>query len=780
MKRKISALTLTLLLTLCALIPANAVTPTTRVQQLLDSMTLRQKITQMMMVDFRYWNSTSTGFTVMNSEVRQAVADYDFGAIIYFAQNLTGTDQAYNLTMEMQKAAVSDGGIPMIISCDQEGGIVYRLQTGTALPGNMALGATGNPEYAKDAGKIIGSELASLGINTTLAPVVDVNNNPNNPVIGLRSYSDDPTLVGNMAAANIAGLKEYNVIGCAKHFPGHGDTATDSHYGLPSVNKSLATLKECELKPYEIAIEQGIEMIMTAHILYPQLEGDTEYSNKTGSYESLPATMSDDIITGLLKGDMGFEGIVVTDAMNMAGVSDNWTQAQSCIIAIQAGVDMLCMPVSLYDAGDLDTLDGIIDSIVAAVNNGTVPMSRINDAVTRILTVKENRGILDWKASDYSLEKARATVGSEENRELERRIAAAAVTVTKNSNSTLPLKVTSSTKVLMLAADSDHNASLAIGWNRAKEAGVIPEGATVTIKSYESYTSISSFQTAIQSANIVIITSAVSTAGNVSSNNWKFSTQQKLEDYAHDQGKTVVTISTDKPYDTQYYWQSDAILAVYGYKGSSGDATEALTGGITSTSEALGPNVIAGIEVAFGVFGAQGKLPVNVPQYSSGSFSSNVVYQRGYGLTYDANPVVHNLTSVSAKAATCSSAGNTAYYTCSHCDNWFSDASGENKITDKASVTLALDPNAHVDSNGDSVCDLCGYSELILGDINGDRAVNALDYQLLKRKCLGTYSFSEKQELAGDINGDGSVNALDYQLLKRACLGTYSIKKDES
>lgn len=387
---------------LCSTVVTANVKASNRVEDMLNRMTLRQKITQMLMVDFRYWDEDTTDsvekqpFTKMNSQVQKIVEDYDFGAIIYFAQNIQTTEDTFQLSMDLQKAATKDNGIPLLISADQEGGSVYRLGSGTALPGNMALGATGNSEYARNAGQIIGSELSVLGINTNLAPVVDVNNNANNPVIGLRSYGDDAAMVGEMASKTIQGLAEYNVIGCAKHFPGHGDTATDSHYGLPSVDKSKEVLLQNELKPYEVAIDQGIEMIMTAHILYPQLDNSTVLSDKTGNQEKLPATMSKAIITDLLKGEMGFEGIVCTDAMNMQGVSDTYDQVQAVKLAINAGVDMICMPCVLYDLDDLQDLDAIINGVETAVNNGEISEDRLNDAVRRILTVKENRGILDW------------------------------------------------------------------------------------------------------------------------------------------------------------------------------------------------------------------------------------------------------------------------------------------------------------------------------------------------------------------------------------------------
>jgi len=616
----------------------------TRVDSLLKNMSLRQKITQMLMVDFRYWDEDLTDdvdysklpFTKMNSQVQKIVEDYDFGAVIYFAQNIQTTEDTFRLSMDLQKAATKDNGIPLLISADQEGGSVYRLGSGTALPGNMALGATGDTEYAKYAGQIIGSELSVLGINTNLAPVVDVNNNANNPVIGLRSYGDDAEMVGEMASATIEGLAEHNVIGCAKHFPGHGDTATDSHYGLPVVDKSKDVLMENELKPYTVAIDQGIEMIMTAHILYPQLDNSTVLSNKTGQQENLPATMSKAIITDLLKGEMGFDGIVSTDAMNMAGVANTYDQVQAVKLAIQAGVDLICMPCVLYDLEDLKDLDAIIDGVEDAVKTGEIPESRLDDAVRRILTVKENRGILDWNEKNYSIEKAKSVVGSKANRELERKIAAKAVTVIKNENDILPLEVHENSKVLMMCPYDNEKAQMIMGWNRAKEAGLIPEGAEVKVVRFAN-ADLSNVQELIDWADTIIVNSEISTASRFSTNHWLYAGPETFVNYAKENGKNAIIMSVDKPYDVQMYDNADAILAVYGCKGSSVDVTEALTGGVTGSELAYGPNIIAGIEVGLGVFGASGQLPVNIPEFDpeTGAYSDEILYESGYGLEYD-------------------------------------------------------------------------------------------------------------------------------------------------
>lgn len=635
-----SLLAILLIMTMAASILLPAAAAEDPVEQLMKDMSLRDKVTQMLMVDFRYWDEDPTddreaeAFTVMNAQVKKILEDYHFGAVLYFAQNLADTRQAFLLTQAMQEAAVQGGGIPMLIAADQEGGSVYRLTTGTALPGNMALGAAGDVEYARLAGRIIGSELSALGINTNLAPVVDVNNNAANPVIGLRSYSDDAETVGQMASAMISGMAQFQVVGCAKHFPGHGDSATDSHYGLPSVDKSLEQLRGCELLPYEIAIDRGIEMIMTAHILYPQLEQERLVSQKTGAAEALPATMSHAIITGLLKEQMGFEGIVVTDAMNMAGVADYWDPVQAAVNAIRAGADMICMPCTLSCREDVKTLESIVAGITAAVEEGALSTDRIDDAVRRILTVKKNRGILNGNGS-LSEEKALAVVGCEANREAERHIAAKAVTVIENRNGTLPLRLTGDSRVLMLVPYNNEKAQMILGWNRAAQAGLIPPGAQVQVVRFDAETTLDTFRREIDWADTLIFNSEISRADRLNGGRWESAYILQAGAYSGEAGKTVIVQSVDKPYDVQSYPDADAVLAVYGCKGSSLDPTEALTGGVTGSEAAFGPNIVAGIEVIFGVFGAEGKLPVDIPKYENGGYTGQILYPRGYGLHYE-------------------------------------------------------------------------------------------------------------------------------------------------
>ena len=639
-----------------------------RVESILSKMTVRQKITQMMMPDFRKWDSdlsdgeNDEDFEVMNDQVAQILEDYDFGGVILFANNVKETEQTFNLTQALQGAATADGGIPLLIGIDQEGGSVYRLGSGTALPGNMALGATGNVENARLAGKVIGSELSALGINTNFAPSVDVNSNANNPVIGLRSFSDDPQLVADMGVAMIEGMNEYGIASAAKHFPGHGDTATDSHTGLPVVNKSLDELLTNELLPFQAAMDAGVDLIMTAHIMFPQLDSSTVYSEKTGQQEPLPATLSHAILTDLVRDKMGYDGVIITDAMNMDAVAAMYDQVQATKLAIKAGVDIVLMPCSLYNnTEDLAEMDAIIQGVEEAVESGEITEERLDQSVRRILTLKEKRGILDYNADSLSLENAEAVVGCDENRAIERELAAEAATVIKNENNTLPLRLTSSDKVLLLCPYSNEQAGLLIGWNRAKAAGLVPDGAEVQVVVYNSSASAESLREYLDWATIVLVNSEVSSASAMMPAHWLTRVPTEVTDYCSENGKKSVVFSVDKPYDVQHYANADAILAVYGCKGSTSDPTEIMGGFITAEDAAAGPNITAAMEVSFGIFGAAGKLPVNVPEFDStaGTYTDTIVYPRGYGLTYAS--VLVNKDKLSEEISSMEQVGNENY-----------------------------------------------------------------------------------------------------------------------
>ena len=409
--------------------------------EIVSKMTLEQKIAQMLMPAFRYWenNGKIEGVPVLNDEMRNCIKSHGFGGIIVFSENIQGTEQTVRLIDDMQNASVSGGNLPLLIAADQEGGRVARLETGTSMSGNMTLGALNDKKIAKEYAKIMGSELSAVGINVDFAPVMDVNNNPNNPVINIRSFSSDPNIVADMGEAFIEGLHEEGISTALKHFPGHGDTGTDSHTGLPCIDKTYDEIKKLELVPFKRGIETNSDMIMTAHIQFPQIEKETYTSIKSGEEISLPATLSKTMITDVLRGDMGYNGVVVTDSLNMAAIKDHFTLEDTAKLAINADVDMLLIPFYPMNADDLAKFDEYIISIADMVKNNEIDEDTITRSAERIVALKIKRGLLEYNEDvEQKIKDAKKIVGSKEHHDKELEIGAKAVTLLKNENNVFP------------------------------------------------------------------------------------------------------------------------------------------------------------------------------------------------------------------------------------------------------------------------------------------------------------------------------------------------------
>ncbi|MGD9886712.1 MAG: glycoside hydrolase family 3 protein [Bacilli bacterium] len=338
--------------------------------QHLKTLTLEQKIGQMFMVGF--------GGTVIPASLITNISQYYFGNFIYFGNNVADDSLVPTLSEDIQKTVVEKTSIPGFISMDQEGGMVVRFaNNATHFIGNMGLVATNRSDYAYQVGKFSGQELRHYGVNINLAPVLDVNNNPSNPVIGIRSYSDDPFVVAEYGNMMIKGLRAGEVMATAKHFPGHGDTSVDSHYGLPQITHSMDHLLENELFPFQMAIDNGIDAIMSAHIIFSAI--DEEY----------PATLSKRVITDLLRNQMDFDGIVMTDSMNMDAISKNFGVAEAAVLAVKAGVDLL-----LYGESTTLSVQAYL-GVLEAVRNGIISSERIDEAVFRILVKKAKYHLFD-------------------------------------------------------------------------------------------------------------------------------------------------------------------------------------------------------------------------------------------------------------------------------------------------------------------------------------------------------------------------------------------------
>jgi len=405
-----------------ALSPSQPLSPDQRrwVDSTLASLSLHDRVGQMVMVWMLgdYSNTKDSTF----AEVIRWVEQDRIGGV---SMSLGTPIEVAAKLNDLQRRAV----VPLLTSADLEPGLGrlegglfahYMLDAGSAavFPPAMAIAATQRDSDAFDVGRAIAQEGRAVGIHINFAPVVDVNNNPANPVINTRSFGEDPQRVARLSALFVRGASVGGQLATAKHFPGHGDTDVDSHVGLPIVSANMTRLEHVELVPFKAAIEAGASLVMTAHIALPAVQGDS----------STPATLSPRIITGLLRDTLGFRGVAITDAMTMEGVGKGYTTEQSSVLAVKAGADILLKPSDPTRA---------INAVVEAVERGEIARSRIDSASRRVLELKARSGV--WSAPVVSLERLRDIVGSPEHRALASDIARRALTLLRDRDGLVPI-----------------------------------------------------------------------------------------------------------------------------------------------------------------------------------------------------------------------------------------------------------------------------------------------------------------------------------------------------
>jgi beta-N-acetylhexosaminidase len=359
----------------------------------LERMTLEEKVGQLFVANvFGETAGTTAPADVAANQamygpgIRNAddlIDRYRLGGVVLFrwTNNLNRPRQIARLTNGLQRAALDQPArIPLLIATDQEHGIVSRVwPPATAFPGSMALGATRRPADAFAAARVTARELRALGINQNYAPVADVNVNPLNPVIGVRSFGERPRLVSRLTRAAVRGTQRAGVSATVKHFPGHGDTVTDSHTGVPWIHHTREQWERIDAPPFRAGIAAGADMVMTAHVVMPELQRDCDAATQAGCD---PATLDREVLTGLLRRELGFRGVVVTDALNMAGVRERYGDERIPVLALKAGVDM---PMLVDTPTDSVSLDVAYRALLAAVRSGELPEARIDRSVARVL-----------------------------------------------------------------------------------------------------------------------------------------------------------------------------------------------------------------------------------------------------------------------------------------------------------------------------------------------------------------------------------------------------------
>jgi beta-N-acetylhexosaminidase len=339
-----------------------------------------------------------------SADVKALIREFGVGGVVLFARNVAGPEQVADLVRELQSVARDAGHErPLLVAVDQEGGRVARLkEPWTVWPPMRALGRAGSEETARKVAEALAQELLACGIRYDFAPCVDVDTNPRNPVIGDRSFGDDPDLVGRLGAAMIRGFQENGVVACAKHFPGHGDTDVDSHLDLPSVEHSRGRLDDVELRPFRRAIEAGVATVMASHLLVREID------------DALPATLSPTLVKGLLREELGFSGVVVTDALEMKALAKHWTPGQVAVLAAKAGCDLLA-PCSGHDA----QVEGM-ESLIRALEAGEIPFKEAEASDARVRALKD-RFLAGYRDPDPK--EARQAAGRGEHRALAETIA---------------------------------------------------------------------------------------------------------------------------------------------------------------------------------------------------------------------------------------------------------------------------------------------------------------------------------------------------------------------
>jgi beta-glucosidase-like glycosyl hydrolase len=341
---------------------------------IVNQMSLERKVGQMIMV--------AVPGTGMGDGIEPIIKNYLPGGVILYGKNLTSLENNVRFIEDMQRCSMGSAGIPLFVSVDQEGGRVIRFVPGvTQFPGTMAAGVCGDGDLVYRWGRILGLQMRMTGVNMNLAPVLDVNNNPGNPVINTRSFGSDPRLVADLGASYIEGLQESRCVAVGKHFPGHGDTDKDSHLTLPVIRYDMKRLSEVELVPFRKAIRAGVDCIMTAHIAYPAILGNDE-----------PATVSKRMLTGLLREEMGFRGLVITDDMEMHAISRRQDLGQATVSTVLAGADIVLVSSNDSRGGSIPV---IYNAIKKAVLDKQISEERLNESVRRIIEVKLRYGIMN-------------------------------------------------------------------------------------------------------------------------------------------------------------------------------------------------------------------------------------------------------------------------------------------------------------------------------------------------------------------------------------------------
>jgi beta-N-acetylhexosaminidase len=526
-------------------------------------MSLRDKVAQLVQVRAygKFMNSDTPEFNQLADEVRRN----HVGGIVLFAGNVYESAVLLNRLQALS-------AVPLIVSADLERGVSFRIADTTSFPWTMAVGAAGSEEYAFQQGAVTAREARALGVHWVFAPVMDVNNNPDNPVINIRSFGEDPALVARLGAAFIRGCRANGALTTAKHFPGHGDTATDSHIGLAVVPSDRARLDAVELVPFRSAIEAGVDSIMTAHVAVPQITGDA----------GTPATLSPAVLTDLLRESLGFKGIVATDALEMGGITTRYWTGKAAVAALRAGADVLLLPPDATVA---------INEVVRAVRRGALTESQINRSVQKLLAAKSRVGLPSQRT--VSIDQIANIVASPDALKLAQEVADHSITLVRDQGGLLPIDPTKAGRIFSVVVSSDPDPSPGAVY-QAELRRRFPSARTASVDPRTTQNAMSDLLKAAEGSDILICSTVVRVVSGRGSVGLPENVRGFVEALTRT-GKPLVWITFGNPYVLRLFPNIGTYLCTFSYADVS----------YTAAAKALAGE----IEIS-------GKMPVSIPGHA--------------------------------------------------------------------------------------------------------------------------------------------------------------------
>jgi len=537
--------------------------PADRIEEMISAMSLKEKAGQLVMAGIEGYEP--------GDDARVLIQERRIGGVILFSRNIQDAAQVRELVKKLQSMAVSqERGLPLFIAVDQEGGAIVRVRDATLFPGNMALGAAQDADLAYRVALHTARELRAMGVNVNFAPVLDVNVNPKNPVIGVRSFGEDPKLVARLGTAVIRGLQDGGVLATAKHFPGHGDTDVDSHVALPTVPHGRDRLEQVELLPFRAAVQAGVGAIMTAHVTFPAVEPQA----------GLPATLSRRVLTGLLREELGFDGLVFTDALEMQAIAGRFGVGEAAVMAVEAGADV----VLVAWPRDWRVALEAVEALEEAIDRGRLSEERIDRSLRRILAAKERLGLFEEPRIDAG--DIQRSAGRDEGQALAVEAARRSVTLLVDGDGAIPIQGS----VLVLAPrirgltgiDNPEETAVSLGALLARHGAQVAE-RLYTLDPSEA-----------ERSELVRLAKEADTVILATYNAWKAKNggEARLARELLQSGANLIAVALGDPYDCGALGPVPAYLATYGYT--------------PAQLEALA-------EVLVGMARPGGRLPVTIP-----------------------------------------------------------------------------------------------------------------------------------------------------------------------